>query len=157
MQDGLRNPHPLQHAFGKLAQLHSAHVRQAHPLQHFVDSRRALFGIDAGKLAVVVEQFAGSKIVVKVGLLRQEADLRLHPRIVDFHAQNSGRAGGGEYEPHQQLERGGLARAVGPQKAEDLAFLDGEIERAQGVLGPLAPEADAVGFFQTENFDGSHG
>ena len=31
---------------------------------------------------------------------------------------------GGKYQPHEQLERGGLAGAVGSEKAENLAFLD---------------------------------
>ncbi len=74
-----------------------------------------------------------------------------------FHAQNAGRAGGGEYESHEQLERSGLAGAIRSQKAENLPFLNFEMEGAQSVLRPLAPEADAVGFLETKNFDGSHG
>ena len=119
--------------------------------------RDRLSRIHSGKLPVVLQQFAGGQVVVEVRLLGQKSDLRLHARIVDFHPQNAGRASGGEDQPHQHLERGGLAGAVRSEEAENLAFLDRQVQRAQGMLRPLAPEAHGVGFFQTKNFDCSHG
>ncbi len=53
----------------------------------------------------------------------------------------------GEDQPHEHLEGGGFARAVRSEKAENLSFFHGQVQRAQSVLGLLAPEADGVGFF----------
>ena len=116
MQNGLRNSHALQHAFGELAQLHSAHIGQTDALQDFIHFARSVFRIHSGKLAIVLQQFAGGEVVVKVRLLGQKSDLRLHAGIVDFHPQNAGRAAGGEYQSHEQFEGGGFAGAVGPRK-----------------------------------------
>ena len=45
VKNGLRDPYPLQHALGKLAQLHSSHIGQPYPLQDFNDLAAALFRI----------------------------------------------------------------------------------------------------------------
>ena len=99
----------------------------ADPLQ--VPSRPAAFvaGGNARKGGEVGEQFARGQMVVKVGLLGQEADLRLHLRIIQRTAQDRRRARGGINEAHQQLKRSGLAGAVGSEIAENLAFLTARV------------------------------
>src|ERR1700674_391290 len=90
MQDGLRDAYTLQHAFGKLAQLHSDYVRKSYPFENLADLARAFFGGYPGELSVVVEQFAGSEVIIEIWLFGEKTDLRLHARIVNLHAQNAG-------------------------------------------------------------------
>src|SRR5580698_3975017 len=95
-------------------------------------------------------------MVIEVGLLGQKSDLRLHPRIVDRHAQNPSAARRWKYQAHQELEGSGLACSIRAEKAEDFSLFDGEAQRTQGKFRPLTPEASEVGFFQIKNFDCSH-
>ena len=82
-------PDPLQHALGKLAQLHAARHLQTHPVQHLLDFAAPLLRLHAGKLRIVFQQFAGSQIIVEIRLLGQESDLRLYLRIVPLLAQDA--------------------------------------------------------------------
>ena len=47
-------------------------------------------------------------------------------------AEDQGLAFGGKQQAQQQLDRGGLAGAVGPEQAEDFALLDFQVERLEG-------------------------
>src|SRR4029077_3734603 len=105
---------------------------------------------------VVIQQFVRCEVIVEVGLLRQKSDLRLHLRIVNIHAENAGGSARREDQPHEHLERGSLAGAIGTEKSENLSFLDTEVKGLQRALGALAPEADAVGFFETVDFNRGH-
>ena len=80
VQNGLADAHALQHAFGKLAQLHALHVPQSDLLQNLLDALLALFGGNAGKLPVIFEQFVSGEIVVEIGLLGKKTDLRFDLR-----------------------------------------------------------------------------
>ncbi len=55
-------------------------------------------------------------------------------------AENERLAFGGEQQAEQELDGRGLARAVGPEQAEDLALADLEVEGAEGRLLLPAPE-----------------
>ena len=156
MQNRLRDSGALQHAFGELAQLHAFNVGQTHALQDFLDAALAVFAGNSRELSVVVEQFVGGQVVVEVGLLGQKADLRFDFRIGPFVAQNASRSGGGEHQPHQHFQCRGFARAVGTEEAENLSLFHGEMQRLQGPLGALAPEAHHVGLFQSEDFNRGH-
>ena len=90
VQDSLADSHALQHAFGKLPQLHALHVAQPDLLEHLLDALLALFGGNAGKLSVVFEQFVSCQIVVEIGLLGKKADLRFDLRVGPFAAQDAG-------------------------------------------------------------------
>ena len=87
------------------------------------------------------------EIVVEVRLLRKEADLRFDLGISPVVTQNASRAAGRENKPHKHLQRGCFSRAVGSEKAEDLAVLNCEMKRLQRAFGALLPEAHHVGFF----------
>ena len=84
--------------------------------------------------ADVVEVLARRQVVVEVRVLRQVADALAPARIVERAARGAGRSpASGEDEAHQDLQRRGLARAVRPEVAEDLAPRDG---RGSGRAGP---------------------
>ena len=55
--------------------------------------------------------------------------------VADRAAQDLGAPGGRINQLHQQLERRGLARAIGPEKPEDLAGLDFEREASSARYG----------------------
>lgn len=103
MQDRLRDADALQHAFGKLAQLHPGRVRQTGPRQHRLDPPPCFAGGDRREPRIIVQEFGGRQIIVEIGLLGQKADLRLHCRVVDFLAQNLRPAAAREHQAHQQL------------------------------------------------------
>ncbi len=157
VQDRLRQPHPLQHALRKLPQLHPRRIAQSHPRQHLLHPRRAPFCRNSRKLPIIVEQFSGGEMVVEIGLLGQKSNLRFHPRIVHIRPQNPRASSRREYQPHQEFEGGGLARAIGTEEAEHLSLFDGQAERTQRQFRPLAPESNEVAFFQVENLNRSHG
>src|SRR5581483_2083533 len=48
------------------------------------------------------------------------------------------------------------AGAVWSEKAEDLAWFDSKVERAQGTLWLLAPESYRIGLFQSQDFYSGH-
>ena len=89
------------------------------------------------------QQLFGGQVVVEIGILGQVADAPFDGEIAERAAQNLGVAGGRENQLHQQLQRGRFARAVGAEKAEDLARLDLEGQAIERAIGALAPEADA--------------
>src|SRR5690606_17582429 len=70
-------------------------------------------------------------IVVEVRILGEIAGATLRPAIAHGGAEDSRGAAGGKDEPHQDLDRRGLARTVGSQKPEDLAGLHRERHAAQ--------------------------
>ena len=74
--------------------------------------------------------------------LRRGADLQHDPgaeaggALAGVRAEDANRAGGWGAETHEQLDRGGLARAVGAKQRDDLAAMQGEgeiIERDDAV------------------------
>ena len=97
------------------------------------------------------------EVVVKVGLLGKKTDLRLDIRIGPIAPQNTRRSRGGEYQAHQELQGRCLPCSIRSEKAEDLPLFYREVQRMQGALRPLAPEPNHVSFFETKNFNGSHG
>src|SRR5208283_4217873 len=157
VQDRLRQPQSLQHALGELPQLHPRRIAQSYPFEHLLHPRRAPFCRKSRKLPIIVEQFSRAQMVVEVGLLGQKSNLRFHPRIVHIQPQNPRGSSGREYQPHQELEGGGLARAIRTEEAEHLSLFDRQAERTQREFRPLAPESDEIAFFQVENLNCSHG
>ena len=82
--------------------------------------------------------------------------MRLHDGIIDLTPQDAGAAAGGKHQAHQQFESSGFPGAVRSQIAEDFAFIDRQLQWAQGGLGLLSPEADGVNFLEAQDFDGRH-
>ena len=62
-------------------------------------------------------------------------------------AQHRRAAGGGVEQPREHLEGGGLARAIGPQEADDLPRLQGKadgVHRIHRLVGCLLYTSDAA-------------
>src|SRR5215510_4491939 len=89
MNDSLCDSHPLQHAFGELAQVFVAGASQANALQQFGNSFTALFLRHSRKLRIVIEQLRCAQVVVEVGLFRKEADFASYFRIAKIPSQDS--------------------------------------------------------------------
>ena len=81
---------------------------------------------------------------------------RLTERSPSGRPRISARPEVGIHQLHQQLQRGRLAGAVGPEKAEDLARLDVERQPIERAIRTLAPEADGVVLRQLVSGKGSH-
>src|SRR6202044_327756 len=121
MQNSLTDSHALQHALGKLAQLHALDISQSDLLENLLDARLALFGGNAGELSVIFQQFMSRQIVVEIWLLGKKSDLRFDLRVGPIVAQDAGRSGGGEHQSHKQLQGCGFAGAIGAEEAENLS------------------------------------
>ena len=117
------------------------------------DATPALGGRDAEQPAVVGEQFLGGQVIVEVGLFRQVAEAALGREIAGRTSENARFAGRRKDQLQQQLQGGGLAGAVGSEKAEDLARFDLQGETVEDTPGPLPPEANGVVFGQLDGFD----
>ena len=68
----------------------------------------------------------------------------MHSHIVNRAPTNPRRSGARKYQTHQELQRGGLARAVRPQKPEGFAFLDLKSQIVERAAHPLTPEPNGV-------------
>src|SRR5262249_50289331 len=102
--------------------------------------------------AVEVEGLLGVEKAVEVGLLGQVADLLVLADVGGGLAEDERLAVGGEEQAEQQLDGGGLPRAVGAEEAEDFALADLDVEGPQGGLLLAAPEV-AVDLGQLARFD----
>ena len=80
-------------------------------------------------------------------MLGKKTDLRLHARIVQFHAQNTSAATAREDETHKNFQGRSFARAIRSQETEELALFHRQVKRRQRSFWPLAPEANAVSLF----------
>ena len=126
--------------------------------------------LDAVDLLVQAERFLRRQVPPELVLLphHQGEAAAVGVFALPGHvAHHAGRAGGGRDDAGEQLERGGLARAVGAEKGDELALLDRQIDAADGldvaILAakqpaqrgpqPLFLLIDAVGLRQSVDFD----
>jgi hypothetical protein len=144
---GLRYADALEHALGKLAQGPAPRGRQAHALDEAVRAGTALGSLHIEQRTDQIEEFLGRQIVVEVRALGQVTQTALGPPIGHRPAQHLGATAGGKDQPHQHLQGGGLARAVGAEVAEDLAAPDLKA-RLLDRLDALAEEAQPEGLGQ---------
>ena len=84
-------------------------------------------------------------MVVKVGLLRQKAYLRLDFRVAKILAQDCGRSCAGTDDPHQDLQRRGFAGAVRAEKAKRFPTINCQCEALERWTKLFFPEAYGVG------------
>ena len=87
-----------------------------------------------------MERFLGVEELVEVGLFGQVADSLVLGDVGRRLAEDEGIALGREEQAEQEFDRGGLARAVRSEQAEDLASFDLEVERFEGLDLGAAPE-----------------
>ena len=107
---------------------------------------------DLEQPAVEVERLLGVEELVEVRLLGQVADPLVLGDVGGRLVEDQGVALGGEEQAEQQLDRRGLARAVGAQQAEDLAAVDLKIEGLEGLDLRASPEI-AVDLGQVPRLD----
>ena len=145
----LRDPDPLQHALGELAQGPAARVVEADARDQAIGAAASLRRRHVAQRADEIQELFRREVIVEVGALGQVADPALGRQARHRQPQHLGAPAGREDEAHQHLEGGGLAGAVGAQEPEDLAAMDVEADVFHR-LDALAEEAQAEGLGQSD-------
>jgi len=123
--------------------LHAARIRADGPvdggadvdkLQHVGQPSQAIVSMQPVQAALEVQQFASGLLVVERGILERHTDVesnqfRLAGDVVPAHQAT---ASAREHERAQHPHQRGLPRAVGAEKAVDLAFGDGQVHSVDG-------------------------
>ena len=123
------------------------------------DTRRdGLVGVEAAAVEAAEqrERLADGQLLGEARLLQRDADAFPDGGVVAAPAQaeDLDLAGGRGEQPFEDLDRRGLAGAVGAEQAEALARLDGQVEAAQRPR----PAAGRVGLHEIRAADGGgHG
>ena len=102
--------------------------------------------------AVKIERLLGVEEAVEVRLLGQVADPFVFRDLGGVAAEDQGLAVGGKQQAEDELDRGGFARSVGPEQAENLAAADFQVERLEGP-DLLPPPEIAVNLGEISGFD----
>ena len=122
----------LLHALGVGLDGALAGVFQLDQLEQLVNAAVRLGARDAEDARVEAEQFLGGEELVVVGQLGQVADALAGDGLAHVHAEQEGGAAGGVDEAQQHVHGGGLAGAVGAEKAKDFAGADAQVEVVDG-------------------------
>jgi hypothetical protein len=128
------------HALGVLPDLALAGVLHPEAGDEVVDPLPAGRAVDVEEPGVEIEGLVRVQEAVEIGLLGQEPDARLGGDVGGGAAEDAGRARAGEEEAEEELHRGGLARPVRADEAEDLAGVDLEIETVERLQAGAPPE-----------------
>src|SRR5450759_1010404 len=113
----------LQHALGKAAQATVSVLRDANELEHLRNPSTQSAGGHAAQSSVQMEELRGGEPVVKPKVLWQKANLPARINVARGRAEHLGVAARWSYQAEEHLDRRALARAVGPEKAEDLTAI----------------------------------
>ena len=133
-----------------------------------------LLPLDVIDMLVQPERLGGRQVPPELVLLAHHQGKAAAVGVFAFPghvAHHRRRAAGGREHAGEQFQRGRLARPVGPQKGDELARLDGQIDAADGLDGleiamkksaNRGPQSllfleDAVRFRQFGDFDDGHG
>src|SRR5690606_27278106 len=116
VDQGLGEAQAPDHAFRILAQATPAGVAQADHLDELADALVQDLPGDAEDLAEEAQGLLGVEELVEVGLFRQVADAVLDLLVAGIAAEDEGVATGRRDEAEEELDRGGLARAVGAEQ-----------------------------------------
>src|SRR5262245_34995820 len=106
--------------------------------------------------AAIEEKFPRRQVLIKIWAFGQVAYARPHSQIVQRPSENPRLARRRTQHSHQDFEGGRLARAVRPQKTEDLAGFDPQTQPVQRAQTPLAPEAGLVIMREVFDLDNMH-
>ena len=127
--------HPLAHPLGvgghRLFQKIRLKFQRVQQLPHIPP---LLPGIERGEVVQVVQ---GAQISIQIGELKQDTDLLKKLRAVDggnVLPEQRDLSAVALQDPSEDLLRGGLPGAVGPQETEDLPVLHGEVQAVEGLL-----------------------
>src|SRR5262249_48629107 len=106
--------------------------------------------------AAIEKEFPRRQILVKIRAFGQVAYARPHLQIVQRPSENPRLARRRTQHSHQDFEGGSLARAVRPQKAEDLAGFDPQTQSVQRAQTPLAQETGLIIMREVFDLDDRH-
>ena len=124
--------HAAAEASGE-AVLEAVHVEHA---QIAAAALRDFVRRHAAQIADVADVFGDGEIGIETEGLREIAGVRAG--FARGTAENLGRAGGGFHDAREDLKRGGFARAIGSDQAEDFAVADVEVDAAHGLERAVA-------------------
>lgn len=127
----------LLHATGELAGERVPLRRKLELLQeHLSLGLGVAHAVDAGRQAQVLRH---GEVVEEIRLIGEKCQLAfgLHRRSGEVPPADEDAPGRRPVDAHQAAERGGLARAVGPDEPEDFAGADTERQMADGRDGAV--------------------
>src|SRR5882762_76956 len=127
----LGQPDALQHPFRVETELPVAAVGEAHAFEEILDAPASRGRVQPEQPRVKVEELLPGEVVVQVRVLGQEADAPSGPDLRGVLAKQADDARIRKDQAQRQLDRGGLAGAVGADGAEDLPLPDRQAETAQ--------------------------
>ena len=133
VRDAARDVQPAQQTARQLARTHAAVIFQAHELDGLVHQRATALFVGNIQRAEAVDVFSHGQLVEHGHLLRHHADAALQVVTRRRHRlaeQTDVALVVGEQLQHAIHGRGFTA-AVRPQKAENLAFVDAQVEVVQ--------------------------
>lgn len=140
MDQGLRQPDALEHAFRELAELAIAGFAQSHHLEEVPDPFRQLTRPQPRQLPVERQKFLGGEVVVKIRSLRQKPDPGPCVQVAGRPPEDFGAAATLAHEAQQDFEGGRLPRPVRAEESVDLAPPHGQGKPVQsGDLVPAKP------------------
>ena len=153
VHERLSNAHALEHAAGVFAQAAPPGMCHADQLQEFPDALIEDASLQAEEAPVEPEELLGGEEVVEVGAVWDKGEVIFDRCVPDLLAEDPGPAGGGEDQPQENLDGGGLPGPVGAEESEDLAFLHLESEILEGHSYARAGDAHEL-FGETLRLDG---
>jgi len=153
VQQGLRQAQTLEHALGVLRHAVAGPVGQAHQLQQLAAPLPNLPRRNAVQLAVVIQRRGRRMVPGNTQVLRQEPHPAPAAAIAGRQAQQPGAAGPLPHDAQQDLDKRGLARAVGAQQAEDFARPHVQRHLAQHLQPPAPQPTVTVDLAQRFDFD----
>jgi hypothetical protein len=134
LEQGGGDTEPLPHAGGVAVHLVPGPFEQPHLVEYPPDARRAYTCI-AGEGPQVV---AAGQVRVEGGRLHQRADSGERFGGAGRLAEQGRAARSGPHQPQQHAQRRRLAGAVGPEEADHLAPLDGQVQPVDGDVVAVA-------------------
>ncbi len=148
----LRDADALEHPLGVGPQTRVLGVGKADLLEERLDALFVFARSVPGQLRVEGQELATRQVVVEVGVLGEEADVLPVRAFRHIVAEDGRRSLGRVDQTHQDLQCGGLARAVGPDKAEYLPLVHFEGNPVENALR-LSPEARLKILDQIAHYD----
>jgi len=142
VQQRLGEAHALQHALRELAKLETPLRSDAHAIER--GGHAAAEVCQAEQPAVISEQLLGAQVVVEVRVLREVSDALPHGDVADGTSEDLGAPARRKDELHEQLERRGLAGAVGTEKPENVTADDVNRQAIQRAIRTRTPESDRI-------------
>src|SRR5258708_14870516 len=131
VDQGLSQADALAHALGVFLEDAFAIGFKADHLDQFLGAAMTDAGGHVEKASVKVERFLGIEESIQVRFFGEVADPLILMNAGGRFVEDQGIPIRWEKQPQKQLDRRGLARSVGAEQAEDLAWIDLKIESVE--------------------------